>query len=163
MGMWSGLAIILTCVTSAQAKMECGAPVSEQGMKFLDAYAAGDEPAVMGALSGGALHMYGSDVSEVAEDRAGVKRIFDADQRLWQHSASWGAVSHLSSVGDGGVCSLFFDRVFKVGGREVPVRFAMVWVKEDGAWRLAQSSNTVPTIGQSAEALTRQQAPAKAE
>jgi hypothetical protein len=123
-------------------------------MRFLDAYAAGDETTVMAALSQGPLHMYGSDVSEVAGDRAGVKKIFDADQRLWQKSASWGAVSHVSAVTQAGVSSLFFDRVFKVGGREVVVRFAMVWVKEGDAWKLAQSSNTVPTTGQSAEQLT---------
>jgi hypothetical protein len=124
-------------------------------MRFLDAYARGDAEAVMAVLSAGPLHVYGSDVSEVAESREGVRRILDADQRLWAHGASWGEVSHLSSVTRGGVSSLFFDRVFKVGERQVVVRFAMVWVKEGGVWRLAQSSNTVPTTGQSAEELTR--------
>lgn len=117
----------------------------------------------MATLSQGPLYMYGSDVSEVAVDRAGVKKIFDADQRLWQHSASWGAVSHVSSVTRGDLSTLFFDRVFKAGGHEVVVRFAMVWVKEGDAWKLAQSSNTVPTTGQSAEELTHARPPAKAE
>ena len=139
----------------AKAQSECRPPVCQAAMRFLDAYVAGDESAVMAALSQGPLHMYGSDVSEVADDRAGVKKIFDADQRLWQHSASWGEVSHVSTLIRGDVSTLFFDREFKVGGREVVVRFAMVWVKEGETWKLAQSSNTVPTTGQSAEQLTR--------
>ena len=149
------LLIASVCAVEAKAQSECTAPVCQAAMQFLDAYAAGDEAVVMAALSQGPLHMYGSDVSEVADDRAGVKKIFDADQKLWQKSASWGAASHVSSVMKGDMSSLFFDRVFKAGGREVVVRFAMVWVKEGDAWRLAQSSNTVPTTGQSAEQLTR--------
>ncbi|HEX7157661.1 MAG TPA: nuclear transport factor 2 family protein [Edaphobacter sp.] len=155
----TGLALLVmiagVSAVEAKAQSECTAPVCHAAMRFLDAYAAGDEAAVMAALSGGPLHMYGSDVSELADDRAAVKKIFDADRRLWQHSASWGEVSHVSSVTKGDVSSLFFDRVFRAGGREVVVRFAMVWVKEGDAWRLAQSSNTVPTTGQSAEQLTR--------
>src|ERR1700761_6745176 len=84
-----GCALLLmfasVCAIEAKAQSECNAPVCQAAMRFLDAYAAGDETTVMAALSEGALHMYGSDVSEFAEDRTGVKRIFDADQKLWQH------------------------------------------------------------------------------
>ena len=42
-----------------------------------------------------------------------------------------------------------------LAGRTLPIRFATVWRKEGGAWRLVQSSNVVPTTGQSAADLTR--------
>jgi len=149
------LLFLITIVSAIEAKAqtECSAPGCQAAMQFLDAYAAGDEAAVMSALSRGALHMYGSDVSEIASDREGVKRIFEAGQKLWQKNASWHAISNVSTVTRGDVSTLFFDRVFQVGEREVVVRFAMVWIKEGGTWKLAQSSTTVPTTGQSAEDL----------
>jgi hypothetical protein len=141
------------CAAAAHAQPECTTPVCQTAMRFLDAYAAGNEAAVMSTLSAGPLHVYGSDLNEFAADRDGVKRIFDADQKLWKSTASWGAVSNVSTVTAENISTLFFDRIFKVGGREIPVRFAMVWVKEGDTWKLTQSSNTVPTTGQSAEQL----------
>jgi len=88
-------------------------------------------------------------------DHEGVKRILEADQKRWQKNASWHAISNVSTVTREDVSTLFFDRVFKVGERQVAVRFAMVWIKGGGTWKLAQSSTTVPTTEQSAEDFVR--------
>ncbi len=120
---------------------------------FLTAYAKGDRAQVMSVLTAGPIHVYGGDVAEAASDREGVARIFDGDQKLWGGGASFGAMTNVSTERSGGLATIFFDDTFHLGDRTFPIRFAMVWRLERGAWKLAQSSNVVPTVGQSAAQL----------
>jgi hypothetical protein len=124
--------------------------VESVAMAFLDAYAAGNWNKVQAVLSKRGVHIYGSDVSEFSAGEAGVKAMFDNDQKLWRGGAHFGATSQLTSVKSGHLATVFFNRVFEVGTQQVIVRFSTVWQLESGAWKLIQSSNVVPTTGQSA-------------
>jgi hypothetical protein len=137
-------ALAVSSVLAAEPNLESVA------MAFLDAYAAGDWKTVQAGLSKHDVHVYGSDVSEFGTGEAGVKAMFDNDQKLWRGSGRFGAASQLSSVTSGRLAALFFNRVFEVGGQKMVIRFSTVWQLESGAWKLVQSSNVVPTKGQSA-------------
>jgi hypothetical protein len=122
---------------------------------FLDAYVSGNWPAVESALSHKSFSVYGSDVSEFATTMPELKAEFDADQKLWHGAATFGETSQVSQFVDGPVAGLFFTREFKVGSQTVNVRFATVWHLEDGHWKLVQSANAVPTVGQSASEILK--------
>jgi SnoaL-like domain len=139
----SALAVV-PMVRAAEPNLESVA------MAFLDAYATGDWKTVRAGLSKHDVNVYGSDVSEFGIGEAGVKAMFDNDQKLWRGSGRFGAASQLSSVTSGRLAALFFNRVFEVGGQKMVVRFSTVWRLESGAWKLVQSSNVVPTKGHSA-------------
>jgi hypothetical protein len=117
---------------------------------FLKAYAAGDRATVMSMTDKDDLHVYGSDISEASTGVDAFGKMFDLDQKLWQGSASFGEMSDISTVKSGPLATLFFDDDFTVGGHTLKIRFATVWKLERGQWKLVQSSNVVPTTGQSA-------------
>jgi ketosteroid isomerase-like protein len=134
-----------------------GAPdVAAQTRLFLDAYARGDRASVLRLVDGEAVTVYGSDEDEVFTGAAAVGTMLEEDQRLWGGPATIGPMEHVSVVESGDVASVFFDAPFAVhGGPSIPVRFAMVWRRSHDAWRLVQSSNVVPTRGQSAARLLK--------
>jgi ketosteroid isomerase-like protein len=122
---------------------------------FLDAYARGDAAAVDAVLAD-AVVVYGSDRAEVFRGKPAVRELLKADQQLWRGSATIGEISDLSIVEDGDFASLIFQAPFAVGGRPpMTVRFSMVWRRTPQGWRLVQSANTVPTVGQSAAELLK--------
>jgi hypothetical protein len=131
------------------------ASLLSQANAYLDAYVAGNWGAVSAALSSKPIAIYGSDLSEFATSREAFKAEFDADQALWRGGASLGETSQVSEFHDGPVATLFFTREFKIGGRTLPVRFATVWHLERGQWKLVESSNAVPTVGQSAAEILK--------
>ena len=147
------LAVFALCSTPVYA----AAPnVTEQTRLFLDAYAHGDRATVLRLVDGDAVTVYGSDADEVFTGRAAVATMLDDDQRLWGGPATIGAMEHVTVAANGDLASVFFDAPFSVrGGPSLPVRFAMVWRRSHGGWLLVQSSNVVPTRGQSAAQLLR--------
>ncbi|MES2294333.1 MAG: nuclear transport factor 2 family protein [Pseudomonadota bacterium] len=118
--------------------------------QFLDAYARGDDAQVMSMTTKGDLHIYGSDAAEAIEGRKAFRLMMADDQKLWGGKASIGPMTHVSSTQSGKLATLFFDADFTLNGNTVPIRFATVWRKEHGGWKLVQESNVVPTTGQSA-------------
>lgn len=130
--------------------------VEAQTREFLDAYARGDKASVLGQVDRKAVAIYGSDAAEVFHGASGVENMIANDMKLWGGAATIGAMEHVSVVERKGLAAIFFDAPFSAGGRPpIPVRFAMVWRRAGKGWRLVQSSNVVPTQGQSAEALLR--------
>jgi hypothetical protein len=129
--------------------------VEKTAIKFMDAYVAGNWKSVEQHLTSGNLYVYGSDLSEFSSDRAGFKAMFDNDQKLWRAAARFGALSKISSISQRDLTTLFFNRVFEIGGQKLTVRFSTVWRREKGDWKLVQSANAVPTTGQSTADILR--------
>lgn len=122
---------------------------------FLASYAKGDKAAVEAQVDP-AVHIYGSDVAEAYSGLAGFDRMFNEDVQLWRGGARFGPMRNVSLVRDATLATIFFDAPFSVGSSPpVPVRFAMAWRLQNGAWKLVQSSNAVPTVGQSAGDLLK--------
>lgn len=130
--------------------------VRTQTRLFLDAYARGDRATVLGLVDRAAVTVYGSDEDEVFTGAAAVATMLENDQRLWGGPATIGPMEHVTVAANGDLASVFFDAPFAVhGGPSIAVRFATVWRRSPGGWRLVQSSNVVPTRGQSAARLLR--------
>lgn len=128
--------------------------ISAQTRLFLDAYARGDRKTVLGLVDAHAITVYGSDLAEICHGPAALADLLSNDLRLWGGSAHIGPMEHVSVEQSGGLASVFFDAPFSAGDRApIPVRFAMVWRHTSKGWRLVQSSNVVPTQGQSAAQL----------
>jgi ketosteroid isomerase-like protein len=122
---------------------------------FLDAYARGDREAVL-ALTAPDITVYGSDAAEVFHGHTEVASMLANDQKLWGGPANIGPMEHVTVAQAKDIVSIFFDASFSAGGRPaLPVRFAMIWRRLGGKWLIVQSSNVVPTVGQSAELLLR--------
>jgi len=139
-------AVAAICAVPASAEPNLQQTVTA----FLNAYAAGDKAAVINALEP-EVQFYGSDVSEVYRGAQGASDMFDADMKLWGGTARFGTMWHVSGARDGRLASIMFDVPFTAGKNPtVTVRFAMAWVLDGGEWKLVQSSNTVPTVGQNA-------------
>lgn len=135
---------------------EDGAKVlTAQTRVFLDAYAKGDEETVLGLITDD-ICVYGSDVAEYFRGPSAVRGMIVKDMKLWGGAATIGPMQDVSVVVRGELGTVFFDAPFSAGGRPaVVVRFATVWRWTPKGWLLAQSSNTVPTTGQSAAELLR--------
>jgi ketosteroid isomerase-like protein len=127
--------------------------------QFLDAYARGDQAQVMSMATEGDFHIYGSDAAEAIEGREAFRSMMADDQKLWGGKASIGPMTHASSTQSGNLATLFFDADFTLNGNTMPIRFATVWRKEHGAWKLVQESNVVPTTGQSATEILKKAKP----
>jgi hypothetical protein len=147
------LAVFVAIATAGAASPSSAEPGLQQTvMAFLNSYAGGDKAAVIAAVEPN-VHLYGSDLSETYNGVGGASDMFDHDMRLWGGSAKFGTMWHVTAVREGNLESIVFDIPFTAGRNPtVTVRFAMVWHLEGDIWKLAQSSNTVPTIGQSATA-----------
>jgi ketosteroid isomerase-like protein len=152
--LWTPAIILLavsSCISTTRAPSRS---VEDTAAEFLRAYAAGRRDAVMSVVADDSIHVYGSDVAEVVTTKAGVQAMFDADQQLWRGTARFGSMRNVSSVVAGSLVTLFFDAPFIVDGHpEVIVRFATVWRRDGARWKLVQSANVVPTVGQSAAEL----------
>ncbi len=129
--------------------------VASQTRAFLNAYAKGDRAAVLGMIDP-SVTAYGSDISEIAHGVAGVALMLDADRRLWGGPARIGEMRDVSMASGGDLAALTFDAPFELAGRPaVMVRFSMVWRRDGHGWRLVQSVNSTPTVGQSADELLK--------
>jgi ketosteroid isomerase-like protein len=162
----SGLAVLVAavmalsgCMAVAPAEpgrlaIDARATVVNQVDQLLKSYAANDVAAVLGLLDDDFV-LYGSDVKEVVRTREQLRQLMADDFLLWR-TASFGAVTDLDVRVEGSLASAHFHAPFSAGGRPpVVVRFATTWRLVDGRWRLIQSANTVPTVGQSATELLR--------
>jgi ketosteroid isomerase-like protein len=145
------LLAVSSCISTTRAPSRS---VEDTAAEFLRAYAAGHRDAVMSVVADDSIHVYGSDVAEVVTTKAGVQAMLDADQQLWRGTARFGSMRNVSSVAAGSLVTLFFDVPFIVDDHpEVIVRFATVWRRDGARWKLVQSANVVPTVGQSAAEL----------
>ena len=139
-------AAALTAATPAAAQ----ADLTQAVTAFLNSYAGGDKAAVIAAVEPN-VHLYGSDLSETYNGVEGAADMFDKDMRLWGGAAKFGTMWHVTAVREGNLESIMFDIPFTaVRNPAVTVRFAMVWHLEGETWKLAQSSNSVPAIGERA-------------
>jgi hypothetical protein len=129
--------------------------VQEETRRFLDGYAKGDEAQLLTMIAP-EFTAYGSDASEVFHGPEAFRRMLADDQRLWGGKASIGPMKDVSVAQGESMACVMFDADFKVGDRPpVLVRFAVTWKLVGGRWLVAQSSNTVPTVGQSAAELLK--------
>ncbi|MEO8811959.1 MAG: nuclear transport factor 2 family protein [Caulobacteraceae bacterium] len=129
--------------------------ITVQTRRFLDAYALGDQITVLSDVSPD-VSVYGGDIAEMFNGVAGVRRMMEGDQKLWGGSAKIGAIQNQSIVCAPKLCATTFEAPFSLGSSApIRVRFSMVWRRTAKGWRLAQSANSTPTVGQSAEALPR--------
>jgi ketosteroid isomerase-like protein len=132
------------------------ADVQQATRAYLDAYTSGDRAAILAVLDEQSV-AYGSDAAEVHRGREQVMKMFDDDMKLWGKTARIGEMSDVSVAQAGALRSIFFQAPFSVGGRPpLMVRIAIVWERVRGGWKLRQSSSSVPTHGQSAAELLRQ-------
>ena len=145
--------ILLSATAICEPALAVDSSLRQTAEAFMDAYVRGDWSTVETFLNPRPLYVYGSDVSEFAADASAFKRMFEADQKLWRGAAHWGEMSQVSSFQTGPVATLFFNRVFTLGEQRITVRFSTVWRRERAGWKLIQSSNAVPTVGQSATEL----------
>jgi ketosteroid isomerase-like protein len=150
-----GIFLAVSFGSLASASDRQGEGIVARTRAFLDAYAEGRSQAVLAQIDP-AIVIYGSDVAEVFRGPEGVRRMIDGDQKLWRGPAKIGDMQDLSVVTSGDLAVMTFQAPFTLGSRPpVLVRFSMAWRRGKGGWRLVQSANAVPTIGQSAEALLK--------
>ncbi len=129
------------------------AAIRDRVRALLASYAGNDVEAVLRLCDLDQIAIYGSDVSEVARGADAVRQMMADDFKLWG-SAQFGEPRELEVRQGGDLATAFFNVPFRAGGqKELVVRVATVWHKEGGAWRLTESSNTVPTVGSSAREL----------
>lgn len=146
--------IIAGAIVAGPALAQPKSP-AEATRAFLDAYARGDAQAVAGMVEPD-VTVYGSDVAEVAHGPDGVRRMLANDAKLWGGPVQIGPMDHVTLTSEGRLAVLTFDAPFLLPGRPaVPVRFSMAWRRGASGWRLAQSANATPTVGQSAEELLK--------
>lgn len=152
-----GAAALALCLfaTTAIAGPKQDASVIAAVHELLERYAANDQTAVAQLLDPEGFVVYGSDAAEKVETIPALRELMDADFRLWR-TASFGEIRDLSVVVEGRLATAYFHVPFSAGGRPpVLVRFSTTWRKVEGAWRLRQSANTVPTTGMSAAELAK--------
>lgn len=123
---------------------------------LLALYSHKDIIGVMSLVGDGNIVVMGSDLSEVCTNRQQVEEMLRNDFQLWD-SAFFGDLRNMFIQRSGDLVTAFFDVPFTLrrDGNEqsVVIRFATVWRKTRNGLKLVQSSNTVPTIGQSARKL----------
>lgn len=150
-----GLALAATPMGAASAAERAQSDVVAATRSFLTAYAQGERQAVLAQVDP-EIVAYGSDVAEVFHGVDGVRRMLDDDQKLWRGAARIGDMQDLSIVQSGDLAAVTFQAPFILGERPpVLVRFSMVWKRGARGWRLVQSANGAPTVGQSAAALLK--------
>ena len=122
---------------------------------YLNAYTQGDKTNVLAALDS-AVRVYGSDIAEVYSGIDGVSKMFDGDMKLWGGTGKFGAMRDVSTVHEGNLEAIFFNIPFSVRNNPpVLVRVSMVWRLNPQGWKLVESSNSVPTVGQSADEILK--------
>jgi ketosteroid isomerase-like protein len=146
----------LTAVIAAGPTIACAADCSQavsQTKSFLDSYTRGDARAVTAMVEPDVV-LYGSDIREIFHGPEGVRKMLAGDQSLWKGEAKLGELQQLSITSGADLCVLTFHAPFTLGARgPVQVRFTVAWRKGPDGWLLAQSANSTPTVGESAEEL----------
>lgn len=148
---------LLAAGTTGEARASDSArePVVGIARAFLTAYANGERDAVLARVDP-QIVMYGSDVAEVFRGVDGVRQMLEGDRKLWRGPASIGSMQDVTVVASGGLSAMTFQAPFSLGSRPpILVRFSMVWKRHGDQWRLIQSANSTPTIGQSAAELLK--------
>jgi ketosteroid isomerase-like protein len=124
--------------------------------EFLDLYSQKDVAGAMNLVSDDGVVVMGSDLSEVCTSREQVEELLRNDFQLWD-SASFAQPVHVYTSRSESLITEFFDVPFTLrrGGNEqtLVIRFATVWKKTKQGLKLVQSTNTTPTVGQSAKDL----------
>jgi ketosteroid isomerase-like protein len=150
-----GVLLAVAATGEASASDRSGDNVTKVTRTFLTAYAKGDREAVLAKVDP-QIVIYGSDAAEVFRGVDGVRKMLEGDQKLWRGSASIGKMQDVSVVASGQLSAMTFQAPFVLNDRpSVLVRFSMVWKLGPSGWRLIQSANSAPTVGQSAEALLK--------
>ena len=138
---------------SAQRVNRDEKPLREKIRLLLDAYGKKDVSRLMSLFDEKDVLMMGADASEVADTKAAIEKLLNDDFRLWETS-EFGEFKNFYAAFSGKTATAFFDVPWQAqaGGaaRSFLIRFATVWRKKDGEWKLAQIMNAVPTVGQSA-------------
>lgn len=150
-------AVLTFCLfaTVASSRPDDDASVITAVHSLLGRYASHDSAGVIALLDPQGFVVYGSDAAEKVETIPALVELMNADFRLW-HTAAFGEIQDVSTVVDGSLATAYFQVPFSAGGRPpVLVRFSTTWRKVNGAWRLRQSANTVPTVGMAASTLAR--------
>ena len=149
----AGLSAFAVATPPAAAAKSPEVDVIAHTKAFLAAYASGDEKAVLSQVAPD-VSIYGSDVAETFKGTSGLHRMMEADHRLWRGPAQIGEMQSRSTVCASSLCVLTFQAPFTLAANPpVMVRFTMAWRRSSAGWRLVQSSNSTPTVGQSAEGL----------
>lgn len=124
--------------------------------EFLDLYSKKDVAGIMNLVANDDVLVMGSDLSEICTSREQVEALLRNDFQLWD-SASFGKPAQLYTRQSGSLTTAFFDVPFTLhrGANEqtLVIRFATVWKKTKQGLKLVQSTNTTPTVGQSAKDL----------
>lgn len=153
------LTVLVSALGAGAVTAEPSVSISATTRLFLDAYTRGDRGTILRLIEPKSVIVYGSDAAEIARGSAQVVTMLGNDARLWHGKARIGKMEHVSFMQSNAFASIFFDAPFSLDGkRVVPVRFAMVWRRASDGWKLVQSSNVVPTQGQSAEQLLKPKA-----
>ncbi len=146
---------VLLIFTLAQPAAAATPPGLDSSIaQFLDLYSKKDISGLMNLLADDDLLIMGSDLSEVCTTREQVRQLLHDDFQLWD-SATFEKPVKLYSVQSGSLITAFFDVPLSIrsGTRQhtLTVRFSTVWKKTSQGLKLVQSSNTTPTVGQSAK------------
>ncbi|MFL6548229.1 MAG: nuclear transport factor 2 family protein [Povalibacter sp.] len=159
---WVSAAFILSACSSNSTRDDSHNKANSEQLRaraeaLLHRYASNDPEGVVALIDSNDFTMYGSDISEVVHSTDELRALMRNDFLLWG-TASFGELKDFDSREDGNLATTFFTASFKPGSfTSLPVRFSMTWRKHDGQWLLTQSSNTVPTVGQSAAELLKGQ------
>ena len=149
------LRIALLCLGLSSPIFAQTAPadISAQTRLVLDAYAKGDRSYLKSHLDP-TFTAYGSDLAEVIHGPAAFDHMLEQDLLLWGGPVHIGTMRDISLVQHKDFASIFFNADFSLHDQKpLPLRVAMVWHRSHGHWLLIQSSNVVPTQGQSAAEL----------
>ena len=151
----AGFAAILATVPTFADAGPRESEITAHIRRFLDAYSTGDQATVLLELSPD-VRVYGSDISETFRGIAGVRQMMDVDLKLWGGLAKIGPMQNESIACAPTLCATTFEAPFSLhGAAPIMVRFSMAWRRTVRGWRLVQSANSTPTVGQSGEALLR--------
>ncbi len=135
--------------------------LQQQIVSFLDTYRRKDVAGVLALCDPETILVMGTDASEVCTSPQSVQRLLELDFQLWDR-AEWGEFHHFFSYRAGEIATTFFDIPFTTRtadqSRITLVRFAMIWRSTSNGWRVVQSLNTVPTVGQGAADILGQSA-----
>lgn len=155
------LALMLTmigCQPSITTPRDPSAVLENRVRELLAAYASNDPDRVVALCDSDQVAIFGSDVAELARTSDEVRAMIADDFKLWG-TAKLGEPRDIDTQVGSDLASVFFNVPFRAGEHpEVIVRIATVWRRRGNTWRLAASSNTVPTTGSSARALLGRQA-----
>ena len=116
---------------------------------LLERYAANDQDGVVEMLDPSGVTILGTDLGEIIHTPSQLRALMDADFRLWT-TAKFTDIRAFDFRSDGTLATAYFVASFSpAGGPSIPIRITTTWRKTNKNWYLTQSSNAVPTVGQS--------------